>query len=52
MKREFKTRYDPEKGRYLKKHVYGEGFVSNMFEKPVVKKLDKVINETVKHTHW
>ena len=32
-KNEFKMRYDPESGRYIKKHIYGEGIFSNLASK-------------------
>ena len=35
---EFKTRYDPELGRFTRQHIYGEG-VMDVFKKILVRKL-------------
>ena len=32
-KNEFKIRYDRESGRYIKKHIYGEGIFSKLASK-------------------
>ena len=29
---EFKRRYDVKTGRYVKKHIYGEGVVTDVFK--------------------
>ena len=29
---EFKKRYDAKMGRYVKKHIYGEGVVTDVFK--------------------
>ena len=38
---EFKRKYDPEMGKYVKQHIYGEGImetVKSFFKKPTPKK--------------
>ena len=38
---EFKRKYDPDTGKYVKKHIYGEGImdsVKSFFKKPTPKK--------------
>ena len=38
---EFKRKYDPDTGKYVKKHIYGEGImdsVKSFFRKPIPKK--------------
>ena len=38
---EFKRKYDPDTGKYVKKHIYGEGImdsVKSFFKKPPPKK--------------
>ena len=40
-KNEFKMRYDPESGRYIKKHIYGEGIFSNVANKLFTKQQRK-----------
>ena len=38
---EFKRKYDPDTGKYVKKHIYGEGImdlVKSFFKKPSPKK--------------
>ena len=42
---EYKKRYDPEFGRYVRKHIYGEGI------KDILKSIgSKLFNKTVKNT--
>ena len=40
---EFKKKYDPDTGRYLRKHIYGEGIMDNvksfLSKKPTRKKV-------------
>ena len=45
---EFKKRYDVKTGRYVKKHIYGEGVVADVF-KPIGRKLfGKTMKEAAK----
>ena len=39
-KNEFKMRYDPESGRHIKRHIYGEGIFSKL--------ANKLFNKTTK----
>ena len=39
---EFKRKYDPEMGKYIKQHIYGEGIIDSVksfFKKPTPKPL-------------
>ena len=45
---EFKRRYDPEMGRYVKKHIYGEGIISDVFKSIGKKVLGQTVNEAAK----
>ena len=44
---EFKRKYDPDTGKYVKKHIYGEGImdsVKSFFRKPTRKKVSFEVN--------
>ena len=44
---EYKKRFDPEMGMYVKKHIYGEGMM-DIFKLLGSKLLNKTIKETIK----
>ena len=46
---EFKKRYDVKTGRYVKKHIYGEGVVADVF-KPIGRKTMKGAAKTATKT--
>ena len=45
---EFKKRYDVKMGRYVKKHIYGEGVVTDVFKTIGRKLLGKAMKEVAK----
>ena len=45
---EFKKRYDVKMGRYVKKHIYGEGVVTDVFKTIGRKLLGKAMKEAAK----
>ena len=45
---EFKKRYDVKTGRYVKKHIYGEGVVSDVFKTTGRKLFGKTMKEAAK----
>ena len=45
---EFKKRYDVKTGRYVKKHIYGEGVVSDVFKTIGRKLFGKTMKEAAK----
>ena len=45
---EFKRRYDVKTGRYVKKHIYGEGVVSDVFKTIGRKLFGKTMKEAAK----
>ena len=45
---EFKKRYDAKMGRYVKKHIYGEGVVSDVFKTIGRKLFGKTMKEAAK----
>ena len=45
---EFKRRYDVKTGRYVKKHIYGEGVVTDVFKTIGRKLFGKTIKEAAK----
>ena len=45
---EFKKRYDAKMGRYVKKHIYGEGVVTDVFKTIGRKLFGKTMKEAVK----
>ena len=45
---EFKKRYDVKKGRYVKKHIYGEVVVTDVFETIGRKLFGKTMKEAAK----
>ena len=53
---EFKKRYDPEAGQYVKEHIYGEGvldsirsFGSKLFGKKSKKAASKAVSKASEH---
>lgn len=47
-KYEYKKRYNPSERRFVKKHVYGEGVFTDVFQKIFGKTTKKVVKETAK----
>ena len=47
-KSEFKKRYDVKTGRYVKKHIYGEGVVTDVFKTIRRKLFGKTMKEAAK----
>ena len=45
---EFKKRYDAKMGRYVKKHIYGEGVVTDVFKTIGRKLFGKTMKEAAK----
>ena len=45
---EFKKRYDVKTGRYVKKHIYGEGVVTDVFKTIGKKLFGKTMKEAAK----
>ena len=45
---EFKKRYDVKTGRYVKKHIYGEGVVTDVFKTIGRKLFGKTVKEAAK----
>ena len=45
---EFKKRYDVKTGRYVKKHIYGEGVVTDVFKTIGRKLFGKTMKEAAK----
>ena len=45
---EFKRRYDVKSGRYVKKHIYGEGVVTDVFKTIGRKLFGKTMKEAAK----
>ena len=45
---EFKTCYDAKTGRYVKKHIYGEGVVTDVFKTIGTKLFGKTVKEAAK----
>ena len=45
---EFKRRYDVKSGRYVKKHIYGEGVVTDVFKTIGRKLFGKTLKEAAK----
>ena len=45
---EFKKRYDDKTGRYVKKHIYGEGVVTDVFKTIGRKLFGKTMKEAAK----
>ena len=45
---EFKNRYDVKMGRYVKKHIYGEGVVTDVFKTIGRKLFGKTMKEAAK----
>ena len=45
---EFKKRYDVKMGRYIKKHIYGEGVVTDVFKTIGRKLFGKTMKEVAK----
>ena len=45
---EFKKRYDVKTGRYVKKHIYGEGVVTDVFKTIGKKLFEKTMKEAAK----
>ena len=45
---EFKKRYDAKMGRYVKKHIYGEGVVTDVFKTIRRKLFGKTMKEAAK----
>ena len=49
---EFKKRYDAKMGRYVKKHIYGEGVVTDVFKTIGRKLFGKTMKEAAKTATW